>query len=438
MSDTSGKGERSFKANLEALFDELSLAYQWGRPSLLLAVNRSTIGQEKARQALQQKLEAAGRRVLSITIHEAQPDAAVTLLTEEKPSEPVFFVQGLERGGGVDGKDAYYALNLSRELFVENQLKVVFWLMPNEAAALTQFAPDFWAFRHRVIEFASPVPRLSGEILARLLLWPGAAMPDSSTGLEEKIRSLEDTLAALPQAAESLSLRIESYYLIGHAWWAAGDMEKAFKALTSGMGLARDQDFAHLNTWLLSGVGILRQEQGQSLEALDIFQDLVQYDPNNGLLLMNLAVGLCAVGKNSEGLRQGARAVLRDPRSAPLWNTLGHLQLSLGKSDEAVDCFEKAASLVSSAAIYRESIAAAYQRMGLTDEALAQVEAARNLQNAPYDRSGILIKAIRGNTAGAAEQLSAAVSAGLISKASLGHDANLNTILDPVQITEGL
>jgi tetratricopeptide (TPR) repeat protein len=215
-------------------------------------------------------------------------------------------------------------------------------------------------------------------------------------------------------------------------------MEKSFKALTSGMGLARDQDFAHLNTWLLSGVGILRQEQGQSLEALDIFQDLVQYDPNNGLLLMNLAVGLCAVGKNSEGLRQGARAVLRDPRSAPLWNTLGHLQLSLGKSDEAVDCFEKAASLVSSAAIYRESLAAAYQRMGLTDEALAQVEAARNLQNAPYDRSGILIKAIRGNTAGAAEQLSAAVSAGLISKASLGHDANLNTILDPVQITEGL
>ena len=138
MSDTSVKGERSFKANLEALYDELSLAYQWGRPSLLLAVNKSGIGQEKARQALQQKLEEAGRRVLSITIDEAQPDAAVTLLAEEKPSEPVFFVQGLERGGGVDGRDAYYALNLSRELFVENQLKVVFWLAPNEAAALTQ------------------------------------------------------------------------------------------------------------------------------------------------------------------------------------------------------------------------------------------------------------------------------------------------------------
>ena len=182
MPETNSKGEKSFKTNIEALFDELGLAFQWGRPSLLLVVNRSNIGQEKARRSLRQKLEAVGRSVIPLVIDEANPDAAVTILAAEKPSEAVFFVEGLERGGGPDGKDAYRALNLSREMFVENHLKVVFWLTPNEGAILARLAPDFWAFRHRVIQFASPAPKLSPEILSRLLIWHGQEMPAAPAG----------------------------------------------------------------------------------------------------------------------------------------------------------------------------------------------------------------------------------------------------------------
>ena len=245
-------------------------------------------------------------------------------------------------------------------------------------------------------------------------------------------------MSALPQTPDSLSLRIETYYLIGHACWAVGDHDKALKSLVAGMGLAQDKSFEHLNTWLLSGVAILQQERGRQKESLEIFQDLVKHDPSDSLLLMNTGIALCSVGKNAEGIRQAGKAVVQERGDARLWNALGHLQLALGKFDEALDCFNKAASLVVSAPVYRESLAACYHRMGLMEEALAQVERLRPLEDVDYDRGLIFEQAIRGSSAEAVENLAAAVKAGSLSLAAIQHDPNLNIILDPAKIAEAL
>jgi tetratricopeptide (TPR) repeat protein len=148
-------------------------------------------------------------------------------------------------------------------------------------------------------------------------------------------------------------------------------------------------------------------------------------------------VGLCSVGKNSEGIRQGARAVLKGRRTAPLWHTLGHLQLALGKFSEALDCFKQAASL-NPEAVHREALAVCYQRMGLIEEALAQVEALRNTEDAPFDRYEVFSRALRGETTEAVRLLEAALDAERLSQASLQHDANLNTLLDPALIAQSL
>jgi len=431
MSEPSARGEKSLKANTEALFDELSLAYQWERPSLLLAVNRSRIGMEKARQALQHRLESAGHPVVHSIIDERQPDVAVTLLGKENPAGTVFFVSGLDRGGGADGKAAYRGLNLSREMFVENQLKVVFWLTPNEAGSLSRLAPDFWAFRHRLIEYSSPVPRLSAGALAPLLIWPGEEMPEAPALLEDKIRSLEAALAGLPQRPEALAHRIETHYLLGHARWSAGRPQEAFKELVAGLGLAQDLSFASLNTLLLSGVGILRHELGRHQEALEIFQDLVKLAPDDGLLMMNAAVGLCSMGKNSEGVRLGAKAVLKQRGDARLWNVLGHLQLALGRLDEALDCFKRAVPLAPNRTIYRESLAVCYQRIGLLDEALEQAS------HLPTDRAAVFTSALRGEAEAARRLMASAVDEGRIAQAALRRDVNLNILLDPGLIAQG-
>jgi tetratricopeptide (TPR) repeat protein len=68
----------------------------------------------------------------------------------------VFSVVGLSQGGGKGGANAYRALNIRRELLVDHQLRAIFWLTGAEARELSRHAPDFWAFRHRVVEFNRP------------------------------------------------------------------------------------------------------------------------------------------------------------------------------------------------------------------------------------------------------------------------------------------
>jgi tetratricopeptide (TPR) repeat protein len=434
MPENPGKADRTFKTNIDALLDELGLAYHWQRPSLLLTVHKSMIGQKKARENLAKKLKKKGWGVIEIQIDEANPDAAQRILEFSEPQKFVFFVSGLERGGGVEGKDAYRALNLARESFVEQQLKVVFWLSVNEANTISRLAPDFWAFRHRVIEFASPAPRLTAERLTALLTWHAPEMAESSEALHDKIRNEERLLAELPKAQEALSMRIETCYLLGQAYWTAGDADKALKALMAGIGLAQDKDFAHLNSWLLNGVAIVQHERGKYQDALEILQDLARHDRNDGIAEMNLAVALCSVGKNHEGLTQGMRAAGMPNPDPRLFRALGHLELALGRLDEAAADFEKSVEVLPQRATSHEALAACYFRMGLVDEALAEIELAKQYSESAYERAAIFAQAILGNIQEALKLLEAAAASGQVSAAAIRHDANLHSVIDPVLI----
>ena len=161
-------GGKSFKSNLEGLVDELELAFRWNRPSILIVVQRSDAALHKAMDALRASVEAAGRRVITLETSPAQPDIPHRILESGDVEDNVYFVSRLDRGGGVD---SYAALNLYRELFVDNHIKIVLWLTEEEANALPRLAPDFWAFRHRVMELANPPVKAAGRRLVPLMLW---------------------------------------------------------------------------------------------------------------------------------------------------------------------------------------------------------------------------------------------------------------------------
>jgi hypothetical protein len=49
--------------------------------------------------------------------------------------------------------EALQFLNFKREELVERHIKVVFWVKEDELARISIEAPDFFAFRNRVVEF---------------------------------------------------------------------------------------------------------------------------------------------------------------------------------------------------------------------------------------------------------------------------------------------
>lgn len=146
---------KSLKEGLGNLKDEIQLAFQWQRPSILLAIHNSKIGQIKAQQALEQELIKTDKRVARINADGNTLDVIRVMCKTSNKDEVVFFVSGIGNAEDAITHKVYNALNMHRELLVEQHIRVVFWLTKLEAANLPHYAPDFWAFRHRVVEFAS-------------------------------------------------------------------------------------------------------------------------------------------------------------------------------------------------------------------------------------------------------------------------------------------
>src|SRR5512140_2575132 len=205
MSNPLPSGRMPFEENINTLLEELDLAARWDRPSLLLAVHKSKFGQDKAETALEERLGKLGHSVVRVTVDRDTSDVPHLIAGMHAPVSTVFFVSNLDWGGGSARKDAYRALNIYRELFVDAHIRAVFWLTTNEAATLARFAPDFWAFRHRVIEFTGQrIPR-KVNLPAGALLWDIQNNIDPYETLDARIAVREELLARLPHSNEARS-----------------------------------------------------------------------------------------------------------------------------------------------------------------------------------------------------------------------------------------
>jgi hypothetical protein len=141
----------NLRDSVSQLVDELVLARQWSRPSILITIYRSAAVRRAAEELLMGELNRQGQVLRPISITAASYDILLNLTKETAPRNTVFAISGLRHGGGKGGVNAFHALNLRRELLVDRRLRVVFWLTEGEARRLPRQAPDFWAFRHRVV-----------------------------------------------------------------------------------------------------------------------------------------------------------------------------------------------------------------------------------------------------------------------------------------------
>ncbi|HEX2696826.1 MAG TPA: hypothetical protein VHM28_03910, partial [Anaerolineales bacterium] len=138
---------------IENLAAELELAARWQRPYVLLAVYGSELVRSQVEQALRAQLNGLGQETAYVKVKNRKASDIVNCLKQfTNPENTVFFFDGLQ-WSQAEPTDAYSALNLQREFFIERKVRVIFWLTQSEITALAHGAPDFWTCRNRVIEF---------------------------------------------------------------------------------------------------------------------------------------------------------------------------------------------------------------------------------------------------------------------------------------------
>ena len=146
-------GKDPFEERINIILDEISLGIQWDRPSLIVIVYRSEFIIKNIQTRLEKSLNLSGQSILNYLVDKSHYDIPLELMEHPQHKSTVYFIRGIRWGGGRGYSNAYRALNMHREYLVEGSIKAIFFVSEREARQLSRFAPDFWAFRHKVVEF---------------------------------------------------------------------------------------------------------------------------------------------------------------------------------------------------------------------------------------------------------------------------------------------
>lgn len=347
------KSGRAMGDCLSILLDEIRLAVAWSRPSILVGVHPSKLGQEKAIDALERKLTE-----LSMDVEHVTPGAdQIGSLVTPRSERTILFIQGLGQQ-----KEVYDELNLHREKIIERRLKVIFWLSTEELVSLSHQAPDFWAFRHRVVEFPTSRGSAKNVLPSGSLLWQVY-----STALDlsnEKKSSLEQLLQNLPNTSESLLTHVASLYELSHLYWCNGENQKSEKLLHHGLEYARMSNLKDMVGLILNGLSIISYDRGEYQQAMQLIKKALEAQPNSSTLWANHGIFCQATGKKIKSLPSLNKALRIDPTSSPILGVQGYFFMSMGKYHSALARFEKALNLNPDNDPFQLALAVCHYRIG--------------------------------------------------------------------------
>jgi tetratricopeptide (TPR) repeat protein len=421
---------KAFKAGLGTLAEEIELALQWNRPSILFAVHNSKTGRIDAQKSLESEILKRNRRAEYITIESANPDV-IRVMSETPHSERlVFFVSGIENADQVSNGKVYHALNIRRELLVERGIRAVFWLNESEAASLARFAPDFWAFRHRVVEFAPKRGSKKQTIPTGLFLWEEQIPWMEEDALENKLAYYEKSLTLLPKAEGAIAARIETILKLAHYSWLLNNHKKMVGYVKDSIDLLEKYPIPRNQAWALNAKGIGFYEEGNKLDASAQFTQALIHDPGNSTIMMNAGIASHGLGKNGNAILTGRRAIKIDKGNFQLWRALGYLFLSMGKIEDAIEVITKAKDLNPYDLDPHYSLAVCFYKNGQSVECEKELIIAGKISPPQNTIQRACVDILGGKTDEALAYLNCSLEKREIERHHIQRDPNLYSLLD--------
>ncbi|MDK1028210.1 MAG: tetratricopeptide repeat protein [Anaerolineae bacterium] len=335
---TKNDNNETFEERLDGLYEELALALKWERPSILLAIYESENVRRIAESSLEARLEDLGQVVHNYRIDSKNFDVPLALAAHPDRANTVFFVTNLKWGGGKGGYNAFRALNLRRELFVDYQIRMILWLTISESANLPKRAPDFWAFRHGVYEFTGYTEQADTELNKQTLLWNEQVLGVTEDDLEPKISYRENLLSQFPEGNEALMSRAETQYELAYLYWRKGETLMSLKLIESGLKTG-EKLIPSLFAKFLIGRGIIQYESGEIEKAVDAFQRAINLQQENATAYANLAIIQHSLDNSEKAITYAEKAVEYSPTATNTWMILGNIYYELGNLEEAKNVF---------------------------------------------------------------------------------------------------
>ena len=403
---------------IDILFRELELAIRWQRPSILLAIFNSDHIHEEVESILKSRLLAVGQDVHSFKIEgDENSDIPAYLTNLTLIDKKVIFVEGFKLGGGQENAQAYRALNNGRDYFINRSVRVVFWLSVEEANDLARYAPEFWGYRHRVVEFLEHMDPGLSPLRSLGSIWQGIGeYSNSMDDIDNRIALRDSLLAELPEINESTSVRADLLISLGVLHWRKGDIDKAIGLSQTALQLAAKTENKWFEAFCFNSLALIQANSGQvseaiealkqasSLipdqifswnnlgnllneldrfdEALDAFHTAMQCNPNDPMCLNGIGNVYLKLGRTDEAFCNYQQAIQLAPNFAHPWNGIGNIYASQDQIDAAIPAFKKAIDLDHHLALPWISLGTIFEKLDRLEEAADAFQKAYELDPA--------------------------------------------------------
>ncbi len=176
----------------------------------------------------------------------------------------------------------------------------------------------------------------------------------------------------------------EIYMRMGETYRRKGDANNAIKALQKA------RETLPANPQLLATLGLVLDGASRKAEAKQFYEATLKVDPDNAIVLNNLAYLLAETGGDlNDALTKVQRAKQIKPDVYEISDTLGWVYLKKGLADNAIDVFKELVGKVPHESTYRFHLGMAYSQKGDRTKAIEQLKEALKFHPLPDEKDKI-------------------------------------------------
>ncbi|PXF56864.1 MAG: hypothetical protein C4B59_16235 [Candidatus Methanogaster sp.] len=325
------------------LSNYLNRAHRHDKPSILFALYLSEFLRSDVERSLNTLLKEQGLWVVSVDAGEKKD--LPSFFSSIDSDNTVFFVHNIEKGF----PEVLQFLNFKREELVCDRVKVIFWVTEEELSRISREAPDFFAFRNRVVEFME-LPH-EGELRHTLAEF---ALEAEYKSLDEVKRSIELKEKLLSEL--SAETEISGYLLssLGDLYLQIGLYEKSIDCSEKALEIVREIEDRRGEGTVLGSLGNVYSALRQDEKAIEYYEDAIAIAREikdrrgEGAWLGSLGIVYSDHGQDEKAIEyyESAIAIAREignRRGEEVWlGSLGITYHDLGQIERAIECYESA------------------------------------------------------------------------------------------------
>jgi Flp pilus assembly protein TadD len=200
-------------------------------------------------------------------------------------------------------------------------------------------------------------------------------------------RAIADYGSLIDRIKDSPIEQAELYARIGTTYSRAGDTQQAVE------NLQKARQLNPTNVAYITQFAQFLDMMGRHSEAVTAYREALKLEPDNAVVLNNLAYLITVTGGDlDEALSMALRAQQQLPQSTEVSDTLGWIYIKKSLSDRAIETFRDLTSKVNDNSTFHYHYAIALAQKGDDADALSELKTA--LEYGPREREEMEIKAL--------------------------------------------